>query len=94
MDGRVPLRPDSILHDHIQPAAVAAGITKAIGWHTFRHSLGTILNQGGEDLKTIQELLRHANPRITQEVYVHGNSDTKRAALRRMSSLFLVEKVS
>jgi len=34
-DGKPPW-PDSILADHLHPAAKAAGIGK-IGWHTFRH---------------------------------------------------------
>jgi integrase len=39
----------------------------------------------------IQELLRHANPRITMEVYVKGDADMKRAALgTSMSGLFVV----
>jgi len=35
-DGKPPW-PDSILADHLEPAAKAAGIGK-IGWHTFRHT--------------------------------------------------------
>jgi integrase len=88
--GERPYWPDSVLTDHIRPAAAKAGITKQIGWHTFRHSFGTILNDQGEDLKTIQELLRHANPRITAEVYLHGNDDKKRAALNNVAGIFLV----
>lgn len=88
--GERPYWPDSVLVDHIRPAALAAGITQHIGWHTFRHSVGTILNDQGEDLKTIQELLRHASPRITTEVYLHGNDDKKRAALNNVAGIFLV----
>ncbi|MFP5230802.1 MAG: tyrosine-type recombinase/integrase [Acidobacteriota bacterium] len=88
--GERPYWPDSALVDHVRPAAIKAEITKAIGWHTFRHSVGTILNDQGEDLKTIQELLRHANPRITAEVYLHGNDDKKRAALNNVAGIFLV----
>ena len=49
---------------HIQPVAKAIDIHKKIGWHTFRHSFGTLLKANGEDVKTVQELLRHANSRI------------------------------
>lgn len=42
-NGKRPYWADSALADHIQPAARAAGITKTIGFHTFRHSLGTLL---------------------------------------------------
>ena len=89
-NGKRPYWADSALQDHIQPAAKAAGITKQIGWHTFRHSLATLLGQRKEDVKTIQELLRHATSRITLEVYQQGDTDQKRSALSPMSGLFVV----
>ena len=30
-----------------------------VGWHTLRHTFGTLMKANGEDIKTIQELLRH-----------------------------------
>ena len=65
---------------HIQPVAKAIGIHKKIGWHTFRHSFGTLLKANGEDVKTVQELLRHANSRITLDVYTQAVNSNKRAA--------------
>ncbi len=53
---------------------------KNIGWHTFRHSFGTLLKANGEDVKTVQELLRHANSRITLDVYTQAVNSHKRAA--------------
>jgi site-specific recombinase XerD len=38
------------------------------------------MKANGEDVKTIQELLTHANSRITLDVYTHG--DTQRNATR------------
>jgi site-specific recombinase XerD len=58
---------------HIRPVAKANGINKNIGWHTFRHSFGTLLKANGEDVKTVQELLRHANSRITLDVYTQAS---------------------
>jgi integrase len=80
-DGKRPYWAESALKDHVRPAAKGAGITKHIGWHTFRHSLASVLGQSGEDVKVVQELLRHANSRVTLEVYQQANSDAKRAAL-------------
>ena len=39
-----------------------------------------MLRQQGVDLKTAQELLRHANARITMELYRQSISAEKRAA--------------
>jgi integrase len=89
--GRLPYWPDSALKDHVRPAAIKAGITKSIGWHTFRHSLASLLGQQGEDIKVIQELLRHASSRITSDVYQQGHTVAKRSALSRVSGLFMVE---
>jgi site-specific recombinase XerD len=53
---------------------VAAGITKHIGWHTFRHTFSTLLKTSGVDIKVMQELLRHANSRITLDIYTQAMS--------------------
>lgn len=50
------------------------------GWHMFRHTFATLLKANGEDVKTVQELLRHANSRITLEVYTQAVTSHKRAA--------------
>jgi integrase len=93
-DGERPYWPESALKDHIRPAAKKAGITKHIGWHTFRHSVGTLLDEAGANLKTVQEILRHANSRITADVYQHGNTQLKRSALGNMSGIFVVPPVA
>ena len=61
--GRNPYWPDSLLAHVIRPAALRAGIGKRIGWHTFRHSFSSLLVANGENVKVVQELMRHANCR-------------------------------
>ncbi len=80
MRGKQPYWPDNLMKRHIQPVAKAIGIHKKIGWHTFRHSFGTSLKASGEDVRTVQELLRHANSRITLDVYTQAVNSNKRAA--------------
>ena len=80
MRGEQPYWPDNIMKRHIWPVAREAGIHKNIGWHTFRHTFGTLLKANGEDVKTVQELLRHANSRITLDVYTQAVTSNKRAA--------------
>jgi integrase len=74
----------------VQPAAKKAGCAKQIGWHTYRRSLGSLLGHSGEKTKVVQEILRHASPRITEELYQQADQTQKREALKRFSGLFVV----
>jgi integrase len=79
-NGTQPVQPDMVLRRHIRPALERLGIKKRVGWHTFRHGLGTMLRQVGVDVKTAQELLRHANSRITLDFYQQAVTEEKREA--------------
>ena len=65
---------------YIQPIAKKQGITKQIGWHTFRRTYTTLLHANGEDVKVVQELLRHGSAKITMDVYAQAVAPAKRKA--------------
>jgi len=83
-NGEQPISPETILKRQIRPALKKLGITKRVGYHTFRHTLATMLRQNGIDIKTAQELLRHANPRITMGIYQQAVSEEKMVAQNRV----------
>ena len=56
---------------------------------TFRHTFGTILNANGENPKVIQELMRHANLKVTMDTYVQAVTDEKREAQNKLVKMIL-----
>ena len=89
MGGNQPLWPENVLRRYVQPAAKRVGITKRIGFHTFRHSLATLMKANGEDVKTVQEILRHANSRITLDIYTQAVTPAKRRAQGKVLEMIL-----
>lgn len=53
-NGTQPYWPKSIYRVYIKRAADKIGLKKRIGWHTFRHTFGTILNANGENPKSFK----------------------------------------
>ena len=85
-----PRGQQNILHRHVRPAALRAGIGK-IGWHTFRHSYSTILRGAGTDIKVQQELLRHSTIHSTLNTYTQAISGQKRSANSMVVGILLNE---
>ena len=85
--GRKPYWCQSLMRNRISLVARHVGITKKIGWHTFRHTCATLLRASGADIKVVQELLRHASCRVTLDTYTQAVTEQKRAAQNRIANM-------
>jgi integrase len=73
---------------------VKLGISRRIGWHTFRHTYSTLLRATGADIKVMQELLRHASARVTLDTYTQAITEQKRNAQSAVVKLLVGSRKS
>ena len=93
MKGRQPYWGQEIMRKVIRPIAIQRGITKHIGWHTFRHTYSTLLRAIRVDIKVMQELLRHASSRVTMDTYTQAVTSQKRKAQSGVIRLLRVRAI-
>ena len=70
---------------------IAAGRYGALGWHTFRHTYRSWLDETGAPMKVQQELMRHASIQTTMNVYGRAMTDSKRKANSQVVGLVFGE---
>src|SRR2546425_3121523 len=87
LKGSKPLDLASVLKKKIQPAFRRIGIT-GVGWHTFRHTVGTMLAEMGEHQLMIRDYLRHANLHVTNK-YLQATTTSKRLAQGKLVDAIL-----
>jgi len=84
-----PYPQDTIQQNHIREAGKDAGLGDGIGWHTFRHSYRSWLDDTGAPTTVQKELMRHASIQTTMNIYGKAMTDSKRRAHSKVVELIL-----
>ena len=90
--------PDDLRKRVLYPAMDEAGIerkvARAYGFHLFRHSAGSQMQEVTGDLKQTQSFLGHASIGITSDVYVHLQPDSEVESMKKLEETFFTELCS
>jgi len=74
------------LQNHFKKHLKAAGVAPA-NYHATRHTFATRCVEVGMDVKSLSEILGHANVNITLNRYVHSSFDQKREGMSKLNRL-------
>jgi integrase len=77
------LDPDVLRKDALYPILDRLGIPRkkgASGFHTFRHSAASIVNEQTGNLKLAQRFLGHSTIKMTADIYTHTSAEAERGA--------------
>jgi integrase len=88
-----PYHASEICKNYIRPAGEKLGLGK-IGWHTFRHTYRTLLDETCAPMKVQQELMRHANIQTTMNVYGSAMLESKRTANSKIVRMVLIPAIT
>ena len=54
--------------------------------HCLRHTFGSMLNEAGVNIKTIQTEMGHADIKTTMNIYVHDNEEHQKSEMKKYSN--------
>jgi len=76
---RTPILRRDVLYSALDRSGIARP-KRVSGFHMFRHSASTFLNQQTGNLKLAQKFLGHADISTTANIYTHTSSESDRGA--------------
>jgi integrase len=87
-----PLNLSNLARRVIAPTLKTSGVEWA-GWHGFRRALATNLYAVGAPENMIQDILRHADLKVTRQFYIKPQTaQTAKPALKKLTAAFQVAR--
>ncbi|MCD7859348.1 MAG: site-specific integrase [Firmicutes bacterium] len=71
-------------YDYRYHRLLACAGVPGINYHALRHTFATRCIEAGADVKSLSEMLGHANAAVTLNIYVHTSMETKRSQLEKL----------
>jgi integrase len=78
----------------MQKAGIERTVARGYGFHLFRHSAGSQMQEVTGDLKQTQTFLGHSGIGITSDVYVHLQPDSEIESMKKLEQGFFGELCS
>lgn len=83
----IPIDPRT--YQRLYNKVIASAGVKYRKFHAIRHTFATRALEVGVDIKTLSEILGHANVSITLNIYAHSLMEQKRIAMTKLNSMHI-----
>ncbi len=90
------LDPDFMRNKVLYPALKAAGIEVVAyqsGFHSFRHTAGSLLYDLTRDVHTVKDFLGHSRISTTSDIYIHAGDEVQRESAELLGNLLIARDV-
>lgn len=78
-----PLSPRNVSRD-VQRRKAQLGMPTETRLHDLRGTFGSLMLEGGTDIKAVQDLMRHSDMRTTMKMYMRSRTTTRVAAIETL----------
>ena len=82
-----------IQKQRLKPAAGRLGL-QGMGWHCFRHTYRSLLEETGAPVGVQQKLMRHANVATTMNIYGSAGRKAKQATNLKVVQMVLTSAIA